>query len=393
MRLIAITFIFFGILFNSCNTHNLNSELQDIWIGDYKQTIYFDNAESMFVPLPTLIDLTESSNAIIKNFDGKEINTSWGLIDSILTLDSIKYRIISVTKDSITYSPYLTENIKPKEKPFQEDIIVAVPVKDCYYVLKRIKKKKTNLSSDQITQILNNSLCYSSTNNSEITKYGEKIEFFDNGVSISKVVDSSGKTNLQEDLWKIEEYKGYSFLVFYVNLLQNNGFMTSAYQILDIDKSEFTLDGFIQGSMKYQIEKIDEKHSDKQKMIGMWFSINDTAEYYNRFIPKRGLKEGRIKLYNDTLIYKFCMDSLIISGNGFLPLKCNWRLNSDNTFLIYEFPINYKEFTGFHVEYANITRQTESNFSLELFDNSIETGYTKPQIIILNRNQEFIKLK
>jgi len=341
-----------------------------------------------------IIDLTDSSQAIIKEFTSKKTSKAWEINDSILMIDSINYRIISISKDSIAYSPYLKENEKPKEEPVDENILTVVPIRDEYYVLRRVKENKLKYSDTEISHILNNRLCKKTSIDSTILNYENWIEFLDNGVAISKTIDSARNIYLYDDCWKVENYQGYTFLVFYHNWYQNNGWMDYGFQILDLTKNGLTLNESSENiSVLYNFTKVNERNTNESQLIGKWISINDTAKYYSRRLPVEAIQRGTLKLFNDTLIYQFQEDLLTISGKGFESINCNWRLNSDSSILIFEYLIDLEEFYGFHVQYANLKNFTNSSFEIELFENRIFTKLKKPRKLILNRNQIFRKVE
>jgi len=389
-----------GLILIGCGNSDLTNDIHGIWVGDYKMTLYFDPDENRLSSLPMLIDLVDSNNATIKYFYGKEVRTNWEINDSILTLDSINYRIISITNDSIVYSPYLKENDKPPDESINDDYPKAVPIRDEYFVFKRIKDKKLKYSEKEMNGILNNKLWHKTHIDPATPKFGNWLEFLDNGVAVFKMTDDSTKeTSLLDECWRIENYNGYSFLFFYINWYQNNGYgaLNDGYQLLEITENEFILDRFSgKQSAKYQLVKTNPDQAITSNLIGKWISDNDTTAYYSsngRIINDRYIKQGKYKLYDDTLVYQFHMDSLIITGKGILPRKCKWRLNSDNTILIYEYLLDREDFIGYHVEYSNIELVSNDSLKIKLCYLYLPTGCEKPQMIIVNRNQEFKRVE
>ena len=383
-----------------CGNSDLTNDIHGIWVGDYKMTLYFDSEENMHSSLPMLIDIIDSNKVTLKYFSGKEVNTNWKINDSILTLDSINYRIISITNDSIVYSPYIKENDKPNDESVNEDYLKAVPIRDEYFVFKRIKDKKLKYSEKEIYGIMNNQLWHKTDIDTAAPKFGNWLEFLDNGVAIFKMTDDSTReTNLHDECWRIENYNGYSFLFFYINWYQNNGFgaLNDAFQLLDITENGFILDGFgINQPAKYQLAKTNRDSPITSNLIGKWISVNDTTTFFSSngwVINNRYIKQGKYKLYDDTLVYQFYLDSLIVSGKGILSHKCEWRLNSDNTILIYEYLVDREDFNGYHVEYSNIKLVSNDSLKIKLFELYLPTGCEKPQMIIVNSNQEFERVE
>jgi hypothetical protein len=394
MRKHIISFVFLGLIFISSKKPEINPYIQNIWVGDYILTLYFDSTQSTYNGLPMIMDLSDPDLAVLKYFTGNEIKTSWSLNNGILTIDSVNYRIIALSNDSIVYSPYLKENSKSETKPNDEDELTLTPIRDEYYVFKRLKEFNPKGTVENITDYFNNKLFYNLNYDSILFKYGDYLDFLDNGVVVYKLQDKSSiNIHLQEECWRIEKYKGYSFLFFYHSWSKNNGFMDHAHQIASLNDVGFTLVGFPRHKQTDYIlanpEKDDTLHS---KIAGKWISMNDTSRFYGEHLSKKLIKSGKYKLFDDTLNYNFYHDSLSISGNGFLPIQCNWRLNSDNSILIYEYLIETEEGKDYHVEYANIRNFKDDLLDLELFDNYISTGLDKPKIIILNRNQNFKRI-
>jgi hypothetical protein len=393
MRKHIIGLVFLGLIFSCSRKPENDTLIRNIWIGDHHLTLYFDSTQSIYFPLPVILDLTDSDHAMFKYFAGDETRITWSIDNGILTIDTTKYRIIALTTDSLVYSPYLKENLKPDDEPSEYEEISIVSVRDEYYVFKRVKEYKHKKTDTNIADYFMNKLFYNSSYDSTMN-YGDYLDFLDNEVVIFKMQSgTSPAIHLQEECWRIEQYKGYSFLFFYHSWIKGNGFTERAHQILNLNDDGFTLDRFPGNKQSDYIladpEKDDLLHA---KMIGKWISINDTSKFYNRHLPLGGIKSGIHKLYNDTLTYHFFTDSLSISGKGFLPIKCNWRLNSDNSILIYEHLVERDGQQALHVEFARIHNFENDLLELELYENHISTGLKKPGVVILNRDQRFIKL-
>jgi hypothetical protein len=389
-----ISLVLLGLIFISSKKPEIDPVIQNIWVGDYKLTLYFDSTQRTYNDLPMIMDLSDTDQAVLKYFAGNEIKTSWSVNNGLLTIDTVDYRIISLSNDSIVYSPYSKENSKSDTEPNDDDELTLVPIKDEYYVFKRLKDFKPKGTVASITDYFNNRLFYNHNYDSILLKYGDYLDFLDNGVVVYKMQDKSPiNILLHEECWRIEKYKEYSFLFFYHSWTKSNGFLDHAHQIVSLNDVGFTLVSFPRHQQTDYIlanpEKDNKFHS---KMTGKWISINDTSRFYSKHLSKKLIESGRYKLFDDTLNYNFYHDSLSISGNGFLPIQCNWRLNSDNSILIYEYPIETQMGKDYHVEYANIRNFKDDLLELELFDNYISTGFKKPQMIILNKNQTFRRI-
>lgn len=394
MRNHLIHFVFLGLIFISAKSPEINPVIQNIWVGDHVITLYFDSTECLFNDLPMIMDLSDKDQAVIKYFGGNELKASWSLNNQILTINNVDYRIISLSDDSIVYSPYLVENPKPETKANEEDELYVVPVRDEYYVFKRPKEFKPERTVEEITNYFNNSLFYSRDYDPALLKVGDYLDFLDNGVVIYKShYDGTSNILLHEDCWRIENYKGYSFLYFFHNIYSGNGLFDHAHQILGLDDTGFTISGFPRNKQTDFIPARAVKADNIQsKMAGKWISENDSSKFYSDQPLKEMIKSGRYQLYTDTLIYNFNQNSLTISGNGFLPVQCNWRINSDNSILIYEYTVETDDGNAIRVGFASILSFNDDSLELELFGNYLPTGFNKPEIFLLNRIQSFRKI-
>ena len=86
MKIKLITLILIGFYLVSCKNSLLEKDLQNIWVGKYQQTIYFDDTSNNKFFLPELIDLRDPKKAVLKYFGGNIIETTWDIQDSIITI-------------------------------------------------------------------------------------------------------------------------------------------------------------------------------------------------------------------------------------------------------------------------------------------------------------------
>ena len=382
------------VISSICNSQN--SAIHDIWIGDYQKTLYYDSSESLYQHLPYLIDFTDSNKAIINYFAEGKNNVNWSLNDSILNIGDENYRIIDISDDSLVISSYLEVTEKPKKQAMEHGGVKVEPVKDKHQVFRRLKKHKIGLSKDQMTDILSNSLYVSTSRIIDALNNGDWIEFLDNGVAIFKmhIDNKSFDIHLQEECWKIEDYEGYSFLVFYRNWPQGNGMYNRGYQILGFSENRFKLSNYPNyKNSEYKKVSTQKDNSSNITMTGEWISFNDSSKFKSSHYPSMLLKNPQYRIYNDTLKYTFQKDSMFINVKGIPLISCNWRISSDSTLLIYEYQTDNEEFKGYHVEYSLLRNLNNNSFEIYKFNNSIKTTLEKPKVILLNSRLRFEKVK
>ncbi|MFC0878941.1 hypothetical protein ACE01N_20270 [Saccharicrinis sp. FJH2] len=115
-----ISIILFIFLLN-LNKSFSQENVKDIWLGDYQLNLFFDGIENSKFELNELLDLSKANSGIRKYFNsstyfpGFEKKISWSLNDTILLIDTIKYRVINLSADSLVISPNLAEKSKPTE--------------------------------------------------------------------------------------------------------------------------------------------------------------------------------------------------------------------------------------------------------------------------------------
>lgn len=400
MKQISIIVFLVLSISNGCHYHKPDPTINKIWIGDYQKIFYLDPTirdEIIVNNLPLIADFTNLDTAIIIDQAGYKYETNWTLVDSVLTYDSIDYRIVYLTTDSLIISPYLIPNLPPVNDSIKNDDqneVSIVPVKDEYYVFRKVSEYKNNFSVEEIREKLENKDFRLAQKDDKSFMLPEKIEFLDNGVAISdRTDDESDQILYQDDCWKIHKYKGYLFLSFFHSWYQDNGCFNYGYQMLDISNKGFKLKAN-RGSNPVEFSYIEPTTNTIgiDSILGSWYSVNDTTKFYSNYLPARYIKQGRIELFSDTLFYRFYSDSLIIDNNQYAPIKCKWRLSNDKNLVIYEYPIENPRFTGYHVEYSRIDKIEKDSLFLELFFNSMKTKIDTPYLIFLNRYQNFVKL-
>lgn len=394
-------FIISAILIPSCKIEKPN--IHDIWVGDYEKTIYFDE-ESIGNSIPYLLDLREADLAKIKYLPGREIETTWNLLNNILTIDSVEYRLISLSNDSLVYSPYMEELEKPTEVIMEEDEVYEVPIKDTYLVFKRINKVNIPIAKDSIHKILSNKIWINEkVKGNKSFDFADWIEFLDNGIALMKMdvdfgQDGKIEKHIQSEGWSIETYGNYKFLVFATNHIYSKGFqgnINAAFQITHLDSDNIEFDYFLQRNQKvYSLYNPSDKVVQNNHIYGNWISKNDSSKY----LPKPASyswapKDETVQIFNGELKYELKKDTLKIIPNKFNPVICNWRINSDGTIFIYEYEVKNEYSGGYYVEYANFEMKSDDIFELELFSNDMHTGLEKPRIILFNKFQTFERIK
>jgi len=398
----VIHYLAIGLFFISACNSGKHESIQDIWIGQYKLTLYFES-ENIKNNIPYLMDLRNSEVAKIKYLPGQLIETNWNLSNKILTIDSVNYRLISISKDSLVYSPYMEELEEPVKEKFSDGEAHAVPFKDEYFVFKRIKKVNIPFSVDSIHNIISNKIWIKEEAFLKSTrKYADWFEFLDNGIALMKMEidfeeDSVVENHIQSESWKIETYENYPFLVFNAHHVYQKGFqgnIREAYQITHLETNMIGFDYFMYGNkVRLKLYTPTISHNLNETLYGKWKSFNDTSKFYARRYSERFVKDGSLLLFDDDLNYELKKDTLIMYPNNFEPVICNWRINSDGTIFIFEYRIQNEYYDGYYVEFANFKMKSDNKFELELFYNYLQTGMEKPKSILFNRFQVFERIK
>jgi hypothetical protein len=387
-------FIALIVLFTiSCD--NTENSINDIWVGNYQYSIYFDTIYNYPSPLDYLIDLSNPDTAVIKYLPGSELKMKWSIDDSLLTIDTTTYRIITLTKDSLVYSPFMAENPKPLEKPIEKDEIQIVPVKDQYYIFRRVKRDQPKKSSADITELISNKLFLATNKYQDTLGFGDYLYIMDNGVAIMKMTyKNKNDVLLQDECWDIINYKGYLFIGFFHNWDQDNGsYFNHAYQLTSISDTGFAIEDFPPyRTIEYEATKENTNDSTYSAIIGKWISINTINGFQGWRVSKRLLEQGLALEYSDTLEYEFYEDSMRISFNGVRPYTGKWRLSPDNSIFVFEFRKETPRFKGYHVKYANIKSADSDSLVFDLYNDMFYTDLEKPKTILINHSQRLRKI-
>jgi hypothetical protein len=386
------------LTFSSC------AEIKDIngiWIGNYPKRSFFEsNVGNHILTSPKILDLTNKETAIIKFFNEESTEINWSISGEILTLDSIPYRIVSFSKDSILFSSYLTpgDSIKAEYEFVDiwdgDSVFIVHETEDLYY-LTRINETKIYNSKEDISNHIKNLMWHNS--NSIIDSSGKLnwIEFHNNGVAIyNRNYGNNSLNYIDDECWGIEKYKDYAFILFYKDWYRQNGTQDYVYQLTNIGKGELILEVGEKKNNRFISKSAAKNNNNNIKSIlnGNWISLNDTNNYYG--IHAEGyLKYGIAERYSDTIMFEFIGDSLIVNIKNVETDIYKWRLNSDNTILITEEKLDFDGITSFHTDYFLIKNITANSFDLEIINNLRETRTsTRPNQVILNETQKFRKI-
>lgn len=383
--------LLFSLIIISLYSCSNTKKIHGIWLGDYKKDIYFDDTRGCINDLNELIDLSQPDSGLIKYFPSyNSLRLKWKLKNNILFLDSLKYRIVKITDDSLVLSVNLSENKKPQVEVFDTLECYAAHVRDTYCVYKKLREKII----DSDTLIACNILANKIWKMESITKGAgymyDNYEFLNNGVYISKYINEKTKeVSLLSDCWRIESFKRNLFLVLYKNGLMGN--FDYKYQILDINDSTLKL-ALSEGKTVVFKSKAKSDVADiSEHFQGEWVCKNDTNKFYSKYISKRLIEKGRLKLFDGELKYSFINDSLFIKLDT-INFNCKWYLNLDQTILIYEYPNDVYPAKNVNIQHSSILKADSESLIVELDENLIYVDVFKPGLF-LNKVQIFKRMQ
>lgn len=396
-----IGYIFFlGLIltFGSCAE---NKDINGVWIGNYpKRSTFESNVDKHILYSPKILDLTDNKTAIIKFFNEEPTEINWSFSGEILTLDSKPYRIVSISKDSIIFSSYMTprDNIVAEHEfvdVWDDDSVFIVHETDDLYYLTRINETKVSNSPEDISNHIKNRIWHNSNSIIDSLSNLNWIEFLDNGVAIYNLNYGKESQNyVYDECWGVDKYKNYAFLLFYKDWYRQNGTQDYVYQLTSICENEMTIDIEERKNNIFVSKSVikDDGDAFKSKLNGNWISLNDTNNYYG-IHAEDYLKYGIAERYSDTIMFEFIGDSLIVNIKNVETDIYKWRLNSDNTILITEEKLDFDGITSFHTDYFLIKNIIANSFDLEIINNLRETRTsTRPNQVILNESQKFRKI-
>jgi len=396
----APVLIFLFLLFHSCNKITQNSYIHDIWVGDYTITYYYTDSIGYYdYDAPLLIDFTENDSVFVKLQSGHEPRALWMPQDSVLLIDSIEYKLLTVNKDSLVYfrkweiddkdlKDYLSLIDTADDKDF-----IPLPKDSEVFVFKRIQKYSLPKNHSDFSIYLDSKLFRRNTESCPDYWMDEYLEFFENGAVISRNMDvEQGKIYFSNYSWLVYNYKENIFLIIYDDFYQNNLLNDYGVQLVDIKDSSFTLLPRPSVSrVKYHLETTSINKQTGIDLTGSWRSINDTTYYYKQ--PKGKRIEQPELISNGILEYNFTPDSVAVFFNELNLFKYKWRWNTDYSLLIFEQEEEFNDYKFTYIEYLIVESLKRDTIELKLHNPWIHKYIDNEHHgIVLKQFQSFVKV-
>ena len=346
-----------------------------------------DTIGHYYNPEVIIYDFKKNGELLIKNYNTfnsgtQEYKKTWVISsDSILTIDSLKYPLIKITKN------YL-------------QLIDSFEYDYSKITFKKAKKTNINYTKEQVKNILLSNV-WSVKDTSEIS-WQTHFEYFDNKTMVYRYKYNKNESNsffsefdnLHSESWGIDKYKDYYFLYLYYNWSLNNGSGGSnnkINQLLELSTFSYTISDFESNNNKrtYLSKKYDDnKDLNSQRIIGDWVSYNSEDKLYDVYLSNKRMKKYD-SLYVGSLNLTIKNKNLAFKIDSYDTIEYDWKLSKDGKILVLEYQIDEPDRKGVHVEYADILELTDKKLKIRLFDNSYFTGQEDPYKLLLNKIQGF----
>lgn len=356
----------------SCRTSKIEKQIKGVWIYETNDS-RDDNYIKDFKQIPILLDFKRSNDVIVKAFTPFDTILSWSIdSSSILNIAESKYKVESVSKDSLK----LSEHGKTDSK---------------FVFLQRPIPHKVKSSIDEISNLL----CRKNWryNNSLEFPWAQDIEYIQNGIvlfgdSIYDRIIEDSTYYYHQNTWDIKQYKGYTFLYSIIDWEKGNGLFRDFAQITKVTDNSFTLwkNGqlIINQSLRINNQRKEEL---KEILVGKWVCQNfDTVQYG---IPKNIRQFEHRKFYDGKIHWHFFKDSLVLKLENEKPRKYFWQISKDGNKLIIEHP--FVDGRGNHIETISIISISGKELLVRLFSPIYFTEHEKPSVYQLNIFQKLIK--
>ncbi len=207
---------FIGLLalfcLSQCSLPSSQEELHGVWLGAY--TEYMPNT-----PLPVINDFHEDGSVLTKRLNKEEKIYSWSLRGSDLRVDTMNYRVLALSEDSL-----MTSN-------------------NYRFVFRRLKHADLKVTPEELRKYIENNAWTDGTNN-----------FYFDGEQVA-TEQESGKVETR--CWNIEKYRHFYFLYQYGD--QEDCNRSSIGRVMQITKlaGELHLEGWNeQGKKTYKLKKV-----------------------------------------------------------------------------------------------------------------------------------------
>ena len=369
-RLIILLIV---IAFVGCKSGQNITPISGVWkMEKYINSKYVDEVDSYGEQFPILYDFKSNGELqkIILGF--KDTTFSFRQIDnSTITVQGLP-TIIQEHNDSVLILKYIEHN----------DTMLA------------FFKKPLNVIPNVDTETIKSKLISNRWTVDTSKHYlMNDFELFESGVGIFRCKLEEG-TNLQEELWGVEEYDGQIYFYLKSNIELGNGNINLMYQIIDYSSDRIVVDDhYFNQMLSFNIQPYNEEEYKKKResIVGKWQSKNDTSKEYWKYISEKRIKSGRTERFEGVVEYNILEDGTIQLKVGENEVEnARWTLSKDCNVLLIEYEIEDDYIKGKHYEYCDILELTENNLNVKLYDYVYHKNIDN-HMIYLNIFQNFKK--
>ena len=364
-----------------CKSQQLNKKIEGVWIFESKfNSLFIDDEDRLGgFTYPVIYDFQKNKKLIFKHYGYKDFIHQWALTnDSILTLDSLNYKVITLNDKTLTL---LDQNNLDSHILF----------------LHKPKEVRLDNSPEEISKILveNNWFLNDSINKNSDASF----EFVDNGKMIYryKIFDRSLKDttyNIQIENWKIIEYKGYK-LIAHIKEPNNDAYFNQINQILTIDSLSHTLLSSYRGipSINSFSKKnfVNKKKKIEKLLIGKWIGYNSKEKTYGNYADNNS---KRTALYEGNLTIEFNNSDMLIKLDSLNPYKYKWFVTKDGNTLIQENHIEDDLEKGSFFSAIDLLQVSKDSIKARFFNNYYFTSsrFDIPNLYYINLIQDLKRI-
>ena len=369
---------------NSCNEESLENKIKGIWVFDnmINKKYLTDTTDFFKQHSPSIYDFQDNGKLIVKIYGNRDITFNWSLkTDSLLKLDSLKFRLFKIGQDSAVLIDYNS-------------------VDTFWLTLKRPVKADINLNKSKIEELLLSNKW--AIENPENQEWLDQFDYFKNGAMIYKYVpfdknlSKDTTEHFQLETWGVAKYDEYFFLYSYTKWMLGVGNIDRINQIIAIDETSYTLtDSYSKNNKaKYVVvPQINERTSKENRIKGKWKSKNMKDKTYGKRLPLALIDEGAIEFFEGDLFLTINDGKLSFQINNLNPMVYNWELSKDAKTLMLDFKVNESEIQGVKYNYVELVELTDNKLKIRMFDNNYYTGKDMPYSYLLNLMQDFERIE
>jgi len=345
--------ILIGIVFIGCNELPFKSQIKGVWKLEKRVNKQYVDDDFFGTQYPTLFDFKSEGDLYIKNFGYQDTLYSWKFIsDSVMLFMDKEFHIKKINNEEMvvefeqrneTYLYFFT-------RPYETNL--TLPVESIK--AKLIGKTWTVTDTTGMAWMKN-------------------FEYFKNGIAIYRYdVKKNNTQNLQDEIWGVENYKGYTFLYHRDDLMTGNGNIMSNYQLLDVkDKSYVLLNNdFESREIQFKAKEIS-SHNKKKLIIGSWVSKNDASEFYGKYLSQRAIGEGLNTLFDGNLYFDFSSSYLDYRLEAKDTYMKSWILSEDGKTIVTGSPLSDGYVKGERIDYYDVLEVSETDLIIKLYHSSI----------------------